>query len=83
MRSNCGGRTGATATIKELAHLTGVSYNYLSQVSSGRRLWSPMSRERAMAVLGEVPGTGFVYRQGGVIQDGESSYIRERAGRWA
>ena len=65
-------------TIKELAHLMGVSYNYLSQVSSGRRLWSPMLRERAMAVLGEVPGPGFVYRQGG-----ESSYIRERAERWA
>ncbi len=66
-------------TLKELAHLMGVSYNYLSQVSSGRRPWTPMLRERAMAVLGEVPGTGIVYRQGGVIQGGESSYIRERA----
>ena len=66
-------------TLKELAHLMGVNYSYLSQVSSGRRPWTPMLRERAMAVLGEVPGTGVVYRQGGVIQGGESSYIRERA----
>ncbi len=66
-------------TLKELARLMGVNYSYLSQVSSGRRPWTPMLRERAMAVLGEVPGTGVVYRQGGVIQVGESSYIRERA----
>lgn len=56
----------------------GVSYNYLSQVSSGRRFWTPMLRERAQAVLGEVPGQGVVYRQGGVIAS-ESNYIRERA----
>ena len=61
-------------TLKGLAHLMGVNYSYPSQVSSGRRPWTPMLRERAMAVLGEVPGTGVVYRQGG-----ESSYIRERA----
>ena len=66
-------------TLKELAHLMGVSYNYLSQVSSGNRSWTPMLRERAMAVLGEVPGPGVVYRQGGVVNDGQSSYIRERA----
>ena len=65
--------------LKQLADLMGVSYNYLSQVSSGSRPWSPMMRERAMAVLGEVPGQGVVYRQGGVIQGGESTYIRERA----
>ncbi len=66
-------------TLKQLAHLMGVNYSYLSQVSSGRRPWTPMLRESAMAVLGEVPGTGIVYRQGGVIQGGGSSYIRERA----
>ena len=65
-------------TLKELAHLMGVSYNYLSQVSSGRRSWTPMLRERALEVLGEVPGQGVVYRQGGLVR-GESSYIRERA----
>ena len=65
-------------TLKELAHLMGVSYGYLSQVSSGSRPWSPMLRERAMKVLGEVPGQGVVYRQGGQV-NGESSYIRERA----
>ena len=64
--------------LKQLADLMGVSYNYLSQVSSGSRPWSPMLRERAMAVLGEVPGQGIVYRQGGLVQ-GESTCIRERA----
>ena len=66
--------------LKELAALMGVSYGYLSQVSSGRRPWSPMLRERAMAVLGQVPGQGVVYRQGGLIEGrDESNYIRERA----
>ena len=66
-------------TLKELAVKMGVSYNYLSQVSSGHRPWTPMMRERAMAVLGEVPGQGVVYRQGGVVEGGQSNYIRERA----
>ena len=65
-------------TLKELADKMGVSYGYLSQVSSGSRSWSPMLQERAMAVLGEVPGQGVVYRQGGVVS-GESTCIRERA----
>ena len=65
-------------TLKELAAKMGVSYGYLSSVSAGRRPWSPMLRERVAAVLGEVPGPGVVYRQGGLVQ-GESSYIRERA----
>ena len=64
--------------LKELAVKMGVNYGYLSSVASGRRPWSPLLRERAMAVLGEVPGQGVVYRQGGVIQ-GESTCIRERA----
>ena len=51
--------------LKELAHLMGVSYRYLCQVSNGHRPWSPMMRERALAVLGEVPGQGMVYRQDG------------------
>ena len=65
-------------TLKELADRMGVNYGYLSSVASGRRPWSPMLRERAMAVLGEVPGQGVVYRQGGLVQ-GESTCIRERA----
>ena len=65
-------------TLKELAARMGVSYNYLYQVSSGRRPWTPLLLEKVLAVLGEVPGQGMVYRQGGVIT-GESSYIRERA----
>ena len=64
--------------MKELAAQMGVSYGYLSSVSAGRRPWSPMLRERVMAVLGEVPGPGVVYRQGGLVK-GESSFIRERA----
>ena len=66
-------------TLKELAGLMGVSYGYLSQVSAGSRPWSPMLRERAMAVLGEVPGQGVVYRQGGLVNGAESTCIRERA----
>ncbi len=65
-------------TLKQLADRMGVNYGYLSQVSAGSRPWSSMLRERAMAVLGEVPGQGVVYRQGGLVQ-GESSCIRERA----
>ena len=65
-------------TLKELADRMGVNYGYLSSVASGRRPWSSMLRERATAVLGEVPGQGIVYRQGGLVQ-GESTYIRERA----
>ena len=65
--------------LKELAALMGVSYRYLGQVANGHRPWSPMMRERALAVLGEVPGQGMVYRQDGVLKGGESTYIRERA----
>ena len=64
--------------LKELANRMGVNYGYLSSVASGRRPWTPLLRERAMAVLGEVPGQGIVYRQGGLVE-GESTCIRERA----
>ncbi len=64
--------------LKELADLMGVNYGYLSSVASGRRPWTPLLRERAVAVLGEVPGQGIVYRQGGLVE-GESTCIRERA----
>ena len=65
-------------TMKELAALMGVSASYLSQIANGRRSWTPKMREKAAAMLGEVPGQGIVYRQGGVVH-GESSFIRERA----
>ena len=65
-------------TMKELAALMGVSAGYLSQIANGGRPWTPKMREKAAAVLGEVPGQGIVYRQGGVVT-GESSFIRERA----
>ena len=64
--------------LKELAVKMGVNYGYLSSVASGRRPWTPLLRERALAVLGEVPGQGVIYRKGGLVQ-GESTCIRERA----
>ena len=66
-------------TMKELAALMGVSPGYLSHVANGHRPWTPKMREKVMAVLGEVPGQGTVYRQGGVAVSSESSFIRERA----
>ena len=65
-------------TMKELAAKMGVSAGHLSQIATGGRPWTPNMREKAASVLGEVPGQGVVYRQGGVVT-GESSYIRERA----
>ncbi|MDE2861224.1 MAG: helix-turn-helix domain-containing protein [Chloroflexota bacterium] len=65
-------------TMRELAALMGVSASHLSQVSTGKKPWTPNLREKAMAVLGEVPGQGFVYRQRGEVNS-ESSYIREQA----
>ena len=65
-------------TMKELAAKMGVCAGHLSQIATGGRPWTPKIREKAASVLGEVPGQGVVYRQGGVVT-GESSYIRERA----
>ena len=65
-------------TMKELAAMMGVSAGYLSGLSTGRTPWTPKMREKVAAVLGEVPGQGIVYRQGGAVT-GESSFIRERA----
>ena len=65
-------------TMKELADRMGVSASHLSCVATGRRPWTPGVRDKAMAVLGEVPGQSVIYRQGGVVS-GESSHIRERA----
>ena len=65
-------------TMKELAAMMGVSAGYLSQIANEGRPWALKMREKAAAVLGEVPGQGTVYRQGGVVT-GESSFIRERA----
>ena len=65
-------------TLKELAALMSVNYSHLCSVANGGRPWTPDLREKAMAVLGEVPGQGVVYRQGGRVS-GESNYIREQA----
>ena len=49
-------------TMKELAVKMGVSAGYLSQIANGGRPWTPKMREKAMAVLGEVPGQGTIRR---------------------
>ena len=66
-------------TVKDLAARMGVNYSHLCAVANGRRPWTPMLREKVAAVLGEVPGQGTVYRLGGAVHGGESSYVRERA----
>ena len=65
-------------TLKELAALMGVSASHLSQVGTGKKPWTPNLREKAMAVLGEVPGQGIVYRQTSEVNS-ESTFIRETA----
>ena len=65
-------------TVKELASLMGVSASHLSQVGTGKKPWTPSLREKAMAVLGEVPGQGIVYRQNDEVTS-ESNHIRETA----
>ena len=65
-------------TMKQLAARMGVGASYLSRIANGGSPWTPKMREKVAAVLGEVPGQGTVYRQGGVV-NGESSFIRERA----
>ena len=65
-------------TMKELAALMGVSASHLSQVGTGKKPWTPSLREKAIAVLGEVPGQGVVYRQNAEVTS-ESTFIREQA----
>ena len=60
-------------TLKELAALMGASYSHLCSVANGHRPWTPDLREKAMAVLGEVPGQGVVYRQGGLVKGNSES----------
>ena len=67
-------------TMKELAARMGVSSGYLSQIFTGRRPWTAQMRERAAAVLGEVPGRGSsTGRAAYGLVNGENSYIRKRA----
>ena len=65
-------------TMKELAVMIGVTPNHLSQIAVGGKRWTAATREKAEAVLGEVPAQGFVERREKVVH-GESSRIRERA----
>ena len=65
-------------TLKDLAALMDVSASHLSQVGTGKKPWTSNLREKAIAILGEVPGQGIVYRQSEEVSS-ESSFIRERA----
>ncbi len=65
--------------LNELAALMGVGPSHLSQVARGKKNLTPYMRGKIEAVLGEVPPQGVVYRQGGVVKGGESTYLRERA----
>lgn len=65
-------------TMNELAAMVGVTASHLSQIASGGKRWTDATRERAEAVLGQVPAQGFVERRLNVVE-GESSRIRERA----
>ena len=65
--------------IKELAALMDVGPSHLSQVARGKKTLTPYMRDKIEAVLGEVPPQGVVYRQGGVVPGGQSTYVREQA----
>ncbi len=65
-------------TMRELAVMIGVTPNHLSQIAVGGKRWTAATREKAEAVLGEVPAQGFVERREKVVEGG-SSRIRERA----
>ena len=66
-------------TVKELAALMGVTPSHLSQVARGVKPLTPFMRAKIQAVLGQVPEPGIVYRQGGVVHGGQTTYVRERA----
>ncbi|MDE2937393.1 MAG: helix-turn-helix domain-containing protein [Chloroflexota bacterium] len=65
--------------LKELAALMGVTPSHLGQVANGNKPLTPGMRDKIAAALGEVPGQGVVYQQGGAVPGGQSTYIRERA----
>ena len=50
--------------MRELAEKMGVNASHLSQIATGAKPWTAKMREKAEAVLGEVPGQGILYRQG-------------------
>ena len=66
-------------TIGELAALMGVTPSHLSQVARGNKPLTTNMAAKIEAVLGEVPEPGIVYRQGGVVHGGRTTYVRERA----
>lgn len=66
-------------TMKELADLMGVGSYHLSQVAKGHKKLTNNMRDKIVAVLGECPAQGIVYRPGGVVQGGQTTYVRERA----
>ena len=66
-------------TIGELAALMGVTPSHLSQVARGNKPLTTNMAAKIRAVLGEVPPQGIVYRPGGVVHGGKTTYIRELA----
>ena len=66
-------------TMKELADPMGVGSYHLSQVAKGHRKLTNNMRDKIVAVLGECPAQGIVYRQSGLVQGGQTTYVRERA----
>ena len=54
-------------TMKEIAVMIGVTPNHLSQIAAGGKRWTAETREKAEAVLGEVPAQGFVERRETVV----------------
>ncbi len=66
-------------TIGELAALMGVTPSHLSQVARGNKPLTTNMAAKIEAVLGEIPPQGIVYRQGGVVHGGRTTYVRERA----
>lgn len=57
----------------------GSTPSHLGQVANGNKPLTPRMRDKIAAALGEVPGQGAGYRQGGVVQGAQSTYVRERA----
>ncbi len=66
-------------TIGELAALMGVTPSHLSQVARGNKPLTTNMAAKIEAVLGDVPPQGIVYRQGGVVRGGQTTYVRELA----
>ncbi len=69
-------------TMKDLADEAGVSYGYITQVARGRQNMGVKVQARVESALqapAKIAPAACANRQGSVVENGESSYIRERA----